>query len=117
MDRPPRSDHVTDLEVGYDRFVAQAIAAECDANGLAVQLLTMDNAGQSPGILALQPHRVLSRVDDAEAVQQIIRGWIPDDVDQSAPPRQRRHPLVWIAAAMLLAIVAFALLGGLLASF
>ena len=117
MASPRRSADLVDLEVGYDQFVAQAIAAECEAHGYAVRLLTMDNAGQSPGLLALQPHRILGLVDDAEAIRQIIHGWIPEDAGEPAHPRRRRHPIVWVATAMLLAIVAFALLGGLLGSF
>lgn len=112
-----RQKDLVDLEVGYDRFVAQAIATECENRGYAVRLLTMDNAGQSPGLLALQPHRILGLVDDAEAIRQIIRGWVPDDAGEPTPPRRRRHPVVWIAAALILAIVALGLLASVLESF
>lgn len=117
MASPRRSADLVALEVGYDQLVAQAIAAECEAHGYAVQLLSMDNAGQSPGLLALQPHRILGLVDDAEAIRQIIHGWIPEDAGEPAHPRRRRHPVVWVAAALILAIVALGLLASVLESF
>jgi len=67
-----------EFEVGYDRFIAQAIIAECEATGHRVQLLTMDNAGQAPGRLALQEHRVIAEAADAELVLEIIRRRIPE---------------------------------------
>ncbi|MEQ8839472.1 MAG: hypothetical protein RIB98_00690 [Acidimicrobiales bacterium] len=105
-----RQKDLVEFEVGYDRFTAQAILAECEADGRRVELLTMDNDGHSPGGLALQPHRLIGIAGDADAIHQVIRSWIPDDaVDQPAMSTARRNPLVVAVGLLLLLIV----LGGL----
>lgn len=104
-----RQADLVEFEVGYDRFAAQAIAAECEARGRRVELLAMDNAGQSPGLLALQQHRIIAEADDADAVSEIIGGWMSDDAPGDEPSRVRRSPVTWVVAAALLAVIVLSL--------
>lgn len=114
-----RQADLVEFEVGNDRFAAQGITAECAAAGRRVELLTMDSAGQTPGGLALQPHRIIAEAGDAEAVHDIIRCWIPEDSSEALPAssHQRRTLLVWTAAALLLALVILGLVASLLDRF
>ena len=62
-----------ELPVGYDRTAASMIVARCEAEQIAIRLLTMDENGLAPGIAALAEHRVLIRDTDRERVESIIR--------------------------------------------
>ncbi len=64
---------LVDLPVGYDRTAAFMIVARCEAEGIPIRLLTMDENGLAPGIAALAEHRVLVREEDRERVDAIIR--------------------------------------------
>ena len=104
-----READLVEFEVGYDRFAAQAIAAECEARGRRVELLTMDNAGQSPGLLALQPHRIIAEAADADAVGEIVDRWTSDHAPDDQPFPGRRRPVAWVAAATLLTVIVLSL--------
>lgn len=62
-----------DLPVGFDRTAASLIVARCEAEGIPIRLLTMDDNGLTPGFAALTEHRVLFRDQDRERVTAIIR--------------------------------------------
>lgn len=109
-----RQADLVEFEVGYDRFAAQAIAAECEARGRRVELLTMDNAGQSPGLLALQPHRIIAEAADADAVGEIIGRWTSDHAPDDQPLPGRRSTGTWVVAAALLTVIVLSLAAGLL---
>ncbi len=64
---------LVDLPVGFDRTVASMIVARCEAEGIPIRLLTMDDNGLTPGYAALVEHRVLIRESDRERVDSIIR--------------------------------------------
>ena len=49
------------------------IVARCEAEGVPIRLLTMDDNGLTPGFAALVQHRVLFRAQDRERVESIIR--------------------------------------------
>lgn len=63
---------LVELPVGYDRTAASMIVARCEAEGIPVRLLTMDDNGLSPGIAALAEHRVIVRLADRDRVQTIV---------------------------------------------
>ena len=65
-------DEIVRLELGFDRFEAQIIAAACTDAGLAVELLLMDESGNTPGRMALQPHCLLVRASELEEVRAIL---------------------------------------------
>jgi hypothetical protein len=70
-DEPDRPELV-ELEVGYDRFVAGALVARLEAEGIPVRLLTMDDNGLLAGRVALHPHRILVRADDQDRVRRLV---------------------------------------------
>lgn len=74
-ERPASVDLVA-VPVGYERTAATLIAARCEATGIPVRLLTMDDNGQAPGILALTEHRILVRRGDLERVSTLVREFI-----------------------------------------
>ena len=61
------------LPVGFDRTAASLVVARCEAEGIPIRLLTMDDNGLTPGFAALIEHQVLIREDDRERVTAIIR--------------------------------------------
>ncbi len=69
-----RSDDVeiVTLRLGFDRFDAHLVTEACRAEGLTVELLTMDDNGHSLGMMAVIRHRLLVRSDELEAVQRIL---------------------------------------------
>ena len=64
---------LVDVPVGFDRTAASMIVARCEAEGIPIRLLTMDDNGLIPGLPALVEHRVLIRKADRERVEAIIR--------------------------------------------
>ena len=64
------------VPVGYDRTAATLLAAHCKAAGITAQLLTMDDNGQEPGILALTEHRLLVHRADQERVSTLAKRFI-----------------------------------------
>jgi hypothetical protein len=64
---------LVDLPVGFDRTAASMVVARCEAEGIPIRLLTMDDNGLTPGFAALIQHRVLIREQDRERVDAIIR--------------------------------------------
>lgn len=64
---------LTEIPVGFDRTAAFMIVARCEAEGIPIQLLTMDENGLAPGRAALVEHRVLIREADRVGVEEIIR--------------------------------------------
>lgn len=64
---------LVEVAVGYDRLAASMVVARCEAEGIPVRLLTMDDNGLSPGIAALAEHRVLIRRTDRDRVRAIVR--------------------------------------------
>ncbi len=69
----PQPPELVEIEVGFDRFAAGTITARCEAEGIPVRLLTMDEHGNVPGALALFPHRILCRAADEDRVRTIAR--------------------------------------------
>ena len=49
------------------------VVARCEAEGIPVRLLTMDDNGLTPGFAALIEHRLLIREQDRERVSDIVR--------------------------------------------
>ena len=70
-ERPASADLVA-VPVGYERTAATLITARCEAAGIPIRLLTMDDNGQEPGILALTEHRLLVRRSDLERVSILV---------------------------------------------
>ena len=68
----PQEPELVEVPVGYDRTAAGMIVARCEAEGIPVRLLTMDDNGLSPGIAALAEHRILIRLADRDRVQTIL---------------------------------------------
>lgn len=64
---------LVEIQVGFDRTAASMIVARCEAEGIPVRLLTMDDNGLTPGFSALVEHRLLVRAEDRELVSAIIR--------------------------------------------
>jgi hypothetical protein len=64
------------VTVGYDRTAATLLTAQCEAAGIPAQLLTMDDNGQEPGLLALTEHRLLVRRADQERVSTLVKKFI-----------------------------------------
>lgn len=60
------------IPLGYDRFEAQVIAESCRAEGLKVELLLMDEGGNVSGLTALEPHVLLVRAVDVDAVEAVL---------------------------------------------
>ena len=71
--RTKQHPELVELTVGYDRTAAFMIVARCEAEEIPIKLLTMDDNGLAPGIVALAQHRVLVRETDRERVESIIR--------------------------------------------
>ena len=71
MTSKPESEIVR-LELAFDRFEAQVVAAACTDAGLTVELLLMDESGNVPGLNALTPHYLLARLDELEEVHEIL---------------------------------------------
>ncbi|MDQ3484269.1 MAG: hypothetical protein M3445_02480 [Actinomycetota bacterium] len=46
-----------DLPVGFNRTAASLVVARCEAEGVPIRLLTMDDNGLTPGFAALVEHR------------------------------------------------------------
>ena len=69
-----RSDDVeiVTLRLGFDRFDAHLVTEACRAEGLTVELLTMDDHGSLPGNLAVIRHRLLARSDELGDVRRIL---------------------------------------------
>lgn len=109
----PLSDaDLTEFVLGFDRFEAIAIVAECEHAGLRVEALMMDDTGQSPGRTALQPHRLLVRNKEATAAAQIVQRWIPIDAVAENQHRERTRQTIRVVAALLI----LTLVGSLLAA-
>jgi hypothetical protein len=68
----PAPPELVQVPVGFDRFVAGALAARLEAEGVPVRLLTNDEHGLSPGRSSGQQHRLLIRADDEERVRAHI---------------------------------------------
>lgn len=66
-------DAVVEIDVGFDRFHAQLLVEACRAEGCTVELLTMDDSGQAPGLPALVPHKLLVFQQDLEVVRAVLR--------------------------------------------
>jgi len=60
------------VDLGFDRFRAQLLAAACENDGLHVELLIMDDNGVAPGYTDLTPHKLLVRADDVERVGEVL---------------------------------------------
>jgi hypothetical protein len=65
-------DVIVPIDVGFDRFHAHLLLEACRAEGCSVELLTMDDNGQAPGLPALLPHRLLARDSEIETVRRVI---------------------------------------------
>jgi hypothetical protein len=74
-ERPEAVDLVA-VPVGYERTAATLIVARCEAAGIPARLLTMDDNGLAPGIVALTEHRLLVRRSDLERVSILVRSVI-----------------------------------------
>lgn len=61
------------IECGTDRFAAHTLLARCQAEGLAVELLSYDESG-SETMAIRQPYVLLVRADDVDAVRAIATG-------------------------------------------
>ncbi|MFT5203793.1 MAG: hypothetical protein ACI9C1_003196 [Candidatus Aldehydirespiratoraceae bacterium] len=108
----PLSDaDLTEFVLGFDRFEADAIVAECEHAGLRVEALMMDNAGQTSGLTALQPHRLLVRNEEAATAAEIVQRWIPIDAVAENQHRERTRQTIRVVAAVLI----LTLVGSLLA--
>lgn len=71
-DGEAQEPELVQVPVGFDRTTASVIVARCEAAGIPIRLLTMDDHGLTPGSAALAEHRVLVREDDRSAVEAII---------------------------------------------
>lgn len=65
------ADDLTTVDVGFDRVEAELIAARVRAEEFRVELLLMDSAGNAPGLVALQEHRLLVARADADLVREL----------------------------------------------
>ena len=74
-ERPEAVDLVA-VPVGYERTAATLIVARCEEAGIPARLLTMDDNGLAPGIVALTEHRLLVRRSDLERVSILARSVI-----------------------------------------
>ncbi|NIA25915.1 MAG: hypothetical protein GWP04_10160 [Gammaproteobacteria bacterium] len=64
-----RKDDLVYVPVGPDRFRAHLIAAACNDEGLAVELLTADDDGTFPWYGVTQPYRLLVHRSDLDKAQ------------------------------------------------
>lgn len=67
---------LVEVPVGYERVAATLLVAQCEAAGIPARLLTMDDNGQEPGLLALTEHRLLVRREDHERVVSLARRYL-----------------------------------------
>lgn len=65
-------DDLVSIDVGFDRFQAHLLAEACRAEGCSVELLTMDDNGQVPGLPALLPHRLLVHESELATVRAVL---------------------------------------------
>lgn len=63
---------VVTIELGTDSFQAHIIAETCRAEGLKVELLTMDQSSGAIGMAPLVPHRLLVAQSAAARVIEIV---------------------------------------------
>jgi hypothetical protein len=112
MTAPLSDADLTEFTLGFDRFEANAIVAECEHAGLRVEALMMDDTGHSPGLAALQPHRLLVRNEEAAAAAEIVQRWIPTDVVADNKHRERTRQAIRVVAAVLILTLVGSLLAG-----
>lgn len=66
------STDVVTIELGVDSFQAHIITESCRAEGLRVELLTMDHSSDAIGMAPLIPHRILVQQEDVKRVSEIV---------------------------------------------
>jgi len=78
MGRSREPSDVMELELRFDRFEATVIADMCRNEGCQVELRLMDNSGQTPGLVAMMPHRIILHRADLAEIESIIRIFTPE---------------------------------------
>jgi hypothetical protein len=94
-----------DVDVGYDRVVALAIADRCEAEGSRVSLRLTDANGLAPRPMALTPHRLAVAEQGVDAVREIVAKF--ERPQLRAERDRRRSRLVLAVGFVLLVLIGF----------
>ena len=92
------SGKICEIEVGFDRFRALLIIEACEAAGVEARLRQMDENGLTPGLIALQQHRIMIHCEDELIAQSIVDQSIMSEPESRAwtgSPSMNRKLLAW----------------------